>query len=417
MITKLRVGNFYSIGEEIELDFLKGGTKKEEDGGYFSYKEKEKVSLINGFFGANASGKSTILRAMVSLIRMVYNVYLPQSISLQSISPQSIGNDVSLCQTNAHKNFKDKPTKLGIDFLLGNNYYTYNLEIKDGNNIIKEKLYLTNLDIKSAKPKEIFTRSNSDVNFGPDYKEFENYISKIKIEEYQTFISHLINIGATAVADFIDHRESFFLKMDELDLMIPAPVAILIKAQRIAGLAKEKKEETLKFIKDMMSCFDDSIESLDISTENNNISVKVGHKNFLRSIDMLQESAGTRELFTYAYDIIDIFKKGGVVIYDETNRYYHPDVELALLSIFKNAAFNAKNAQLFFASHNHETFDLLESDQAYIVEKANTGTSVHKLSEIEDLKKRDNIKKKYRLGMLGGVPDVVAFDYKLKQLL
>ena len=132
---------------------------------------------------------------------------------------------------------------------------------------------------------------------------------------------------------------------------------------------------------------------------------------------MLQESAGTRELFTYAYDIIDIFKKGGVVIYDETNRYYHPDVELALLSIFKNAAFNAKNAQLFFASHNHETFDLLESDQAYIVEKANTGTSVHKLSEIEDLKKRDNIKKKYRLGMLGGVPDVVAFDYKLKQLL
>lgn len=417
MITKLRVSNFYSIGEEIKLDFLKGGAKKEEDGGYFSYKKNEKISLINGLFGANASGKSNILRAMVRLIRMVYTVYLPQSVP-QSISPQSIGNDVLLCHTNAHKNFKDKPTKLGLDFLLGNNYYTYDLQIKDGNSIIKEELYLTNLNIKSAKPKEIFTRINSNVNFGPDYKEFENYISKIKIEKYQTFISHLINIGAMAVSDFRDHRESFFLKMDELDLMVPSTFSILMKAQRIAGLTKDKKEETLKFITDMISCFDDSIEKVDIrSTENNNISVKVNHKNFSRSIDILQESAGTRELFTYAYDIIDIFKKGGVVIYDETNRYYHPDIEFTLFSIFKNATFNVKNAQLFFASHNHETFDLLELDQAYIVEKIEVATSVHKLSEVNDLKKRDNLKKKYRLGMIGGTPDIVAFDYKLKQLL
>ena len=105
------------------------------------------------------------------------------------------------------------------------------------------------------------------------------------------------------------------------------------------------------------------------------------------------------------------------MIYDETNRYYHPDVELALLSLFKNSAFNSKNAQLFFASHNHEAFDLLEIDQAFIVEKENICTTVYKLAEIDDLKKRDNIKKKYRLGMLGGVPNTASLDYKLKQLL
>ncbi|HBM17244.1 MAG TPA: hypothetical protein DD381_13020 [Lentisphaeria bacterium] len=88
-----------------------------------------------------------------------------------------------------------------------------------------------------------------------------------------------------------------------------------------------------------------------------------------------------------------------------------------MLSIFKNAEFNTNNSQLFFASHNPETFDLLDLGQAYIVERPDSYSSVYKLSEIEDLKKRDNLKKKYRLGMFGGTPDVVDFDYKLKQLL
>lgn len=412
MITKIRVSNFYSIGEEIHLDFLKGGTKKEEDGGYFSYKNTEKISLINGFFGANASGKSNVLGSIVSIIRLMYTVYAPQN-----ISPQSVAGGVLLCHTNAHKDFKDKPTKLGIDFLFGNNYYTYDLEIKNGNNITKETLSLTTLNLKSAKPKEIFTRIDRAVSFGSEYKEYETYVSNIKLEKYQTFVSHLINIGAKAASDFIDHRHYFFLKTDGLDAAVPSQIAILMRAGRLAVLEKDKKEEVLKITRDILSCFDESIEDIEIKTENNNISVSVGHKDFSHNIDMMQESAGTRELFCYVYDILDAFKKGGVVVYDETNRYYHPDVELALLSIFKNDAFNTKNAQLFFASHNHETFDLLELDQAYIVEKTGSGSSVYKLSEVKDIKKRDNLKKKYRLGMLGGVPDVVAFDYKLKQLL
>ncbi|KKP68644.1 MAG: Abortive infection protein [Candidatus Moranbacteria bacterium GW2011_GWE1_35_17] len=410
MITKLRVGNFYSVGEEIELNFTKGGAKKEV--GYFPYKKNEKISLINGFFGANASGKSNILGSMVGLIRMMYTVSSPQS-----ISPQSFAGGVMLCHPNVHKNFKDKPTKLGIDFLFGDNYYIYDLEIKNGNDIIKESLYLITLNLKSAKPKEIFTRKGLGISFGPEYKEYKNYLDNINIQKYQTFVSHLINIGAKAMVDFVNHRDSFFLKIDGLDAMIPSQVAILNRALTLNSYTKDRKEEFLETTKGMMSCFDDSIDGLEVNTDNNAISIKVSHKNFSGSIDIMQESAGTRELFAYIYDILSAFKKGGIVIYDETNRFYHPDVELALLSIFKNEEFNAKNAQLFFASHNHETFDLLELDQAYIVEKTDSSSTVYKLSEIEDLKKRDNLKKKYRLGMLGGISDAVAFDHKLKQLL
>ncbi len=411
MITKTRVGNYYSIGKEIELEFLKGGSKKED--GYFLYKNNEKVSLINGFFGANASGKTNLLRSMVGLIRIMYTAYSPQGI----YPMQGVVGEVKLCEPNAHKDFKDKPTKLGADFLFGNNYYTYNLEIKNGNDIAKEELYLTTLNVKSAKPKMVFNRVNSVITFGPEYKEYETYSMNITIQKHQTFISHLINLGAKLVGDFINNRNSFFLKNDGTDSMLPPQIAVLTRAFALNSLDKEKKDEFLKTTKDIMSCFDDSIDDLKVNTENNSISIKVAHKNFLKTIDIQQESAGTRELFCYIYDILSTIKKGGVVVYDEINRYYHPDVEVALISIFKNPEFNTKNAQLFFASHNHETFDLLELDQAYIIEKIDSCSSVYKLSEIENLKKRDSLKKKYRLGMLGGVPDATTLDYKLKQLL
>lgn len=411
MITKVRISNFYSIGEKMELRFIKGGKKTEKNGGYFQHEKLEKISLINGFFGANASGKSNVLKAMVTLIRLIYNIN----------TPKDTVSKILLCRPNMYKKFKDKPTKLGIDFLINNNYYKYDIEIKNGDSIIGEKLYIKTLNKDSAKPKEIFTRLGTGINFGPDYKDHEDYLSIANVQEYQTFISHLINnVGAKAVIDFINYRKQNpgFLKTDGSDIGMPIPAAIFINAFKINSFDKDKKDEALKLTKEIISCFDDTIDGLEINTDNNgSMSIKIKHKDFANSIEILEESAGTRELFCHIYDILTAFKNGGTVIYDETNRYFHPDIELALLSLFKNKEFNTKNAQLFFASHNHDTMDLLDIDQTFIVEKESSSSIVYKLSEIEDVKSRDNIKKKYRLGMFGGVPDVSLFDYKLKQLL
>ena len=407
----MRISNYYSIGEETELIFTKGGEKVEKEGGYFQHKKLKKISLINGFFGANASGKSNVLKAMVTIIRLIYTIATPKD---------TVGS-VLLCRPNMHKKYENKSTKLGIDFLINNNYYEYDIEIKDGDNIVEEKLFITTLDKSAAKPKEIFTRTEKNgINFGPEYKDHEDYLSIANIQKYQTFISHLINnVGAKAVADFVNYRKLSpgFLKTDGFDMNMPAPVAIFTSAIRINSFDKEKKEEALKFTKEILSCFDDTIEDLEINTANNNMSIKVKHKDFSNGIEIIEESAGTRELFCHIYDILIAFKNGGTVIYDETNRYFHPDIEMALLSLFKNKDFNTNNAQLFFASHNLDTFDLLEIDQTYIVEKVDSSSVIFKLSDMEDIKKRDNVKKKYRLGMFGGIPDISTFDYKLKQLL
>lgn len=400
MITKIRVSNFYSIGKEMELDFLKSGKKSVP--GYFRYKDDEKVSLINGFFGANASGKSNILRAITTLIRLIYNI--------------RNNADERLVTPNMHKDYVGLPTKLGIDFLFGTNYYKYDLEIMNGHDIVKEELYLTNKENKWAQPKSIFIRDESGIRFGPDYRDYENYLSLVAVSSNQTFISHLItNVKAKVLIDFEDNREAFFLKNDDYDTVLPFFMASLIKVSSVMG--KNQADEFLEDTKNIVRCFDDSIKKIKIDKRGENVFVKVEHNDFTDDIDINQESAGTRELFCHIYDILKVFKRGGVVVYDETSRYYHPEIEMALLALFKDKEVNRNNAQIFFASHNHNTFGLLGLDQAFIVEKTLSYSEYYKVSDIEDIKKRDNIKKKYGLGLLGGSPDVGLFDYVLKQSL
>lgn len=202
------------------------------------------------------------------------------------------------------------------------------------------------------------------------------------------------------------------------NFMAPPVIEVLQRAITIHNLKDGKKKEKItKLTTKIMSLFDKSIEGLNINTENNNISVTVKHKGFYEEIDIMRESAGTRELFTYIYDILNVFGMGGVVLYDETNRYFHPEIENIIISLFKDSEMNTSNSQLFFASHNHDTLNLLNLDQIFIVEKNEHNSTTYKVSDLKDVKSRDNLKKKYNLGILGGVPDVIEFKHTIKQYI
>lgn len=408
MITKLRVSNFYSIGELVELDFIKGG-KTEEDG-YFLCR-KGKVSTVNGFFGANASGKSTFLRAMYVLVKIIYNKNPLQALGFNA-------TDKKFFSPNLHSSYKDKISHLGFDILLANKLYKYDVEVIDGSQIQKETLYVMDLNIKSYKDKEVFTRANNKIEFGTDYKNHNAFFSVVQLPDTQTLLSQLIE-SFPAGEDFRNYKDKFFVKPDDLNnFMAPPFVEVIQRALTIDGQEDaKKKKEMVELTSKIMSRFDKTIKNVKINTENNNINVTVEHEGFYEDVGIMRESAGTRELFTYIYDIVNVFSKGGIVLYDETNRYFHPDIENIIISLFKESKINTSNAQLFFASHNHDTLNLLNLDQIFIVEKENHNSTTYKVSDIKDVKSRDNLKKKYNLGSLGGTPDVIDFKHTIQQFI
>ena len=151
LITRIKASNFYGIKETLEADFTEGGEK--EKIGYVN-KGKERVSLISGFYGSNASGKSTVLNVIDTVIRIM--------LSKQQdfvTNPNGINEETIIAFPNFSSDVKDKPTVLEMDFFFGDNKYNYLVSVvNDGKEISEEVLY--------QNGKKIFSRNNHKVSLG-----------------------------------------------------------------------------------------------------------------------------------------------------------------------------------------------------------------------------------------------------------
>ena len=408
-INKIKVSNFSGIKDLIEIDFTEGG--KSEKDGYFNLKE-DRVSLINGFYGANASGKTTILNTIDKIFEIMIAVRPEFSISQTGLKQENI-----ICYQNFHIDMDGKPTEFEITFTINNNKYIYSLTILDGKNIIKESLF-KNKD-------EVFVRVENSIKFNEKYKELENTFEKYIISSKTSFVSQLINMGLSPKA--AENIISDIKSIPKKTCFITDKRMVNMGQDNINGIFNVAfnylnnpgidKEVFLGNLNSITKFFEPSLDEIVLKQKDTQtIEYGLKYKNSNKLLPVMEASAGTRELISYINDILNILKVGGIVVYDETSKYYHPDMEISILNLFKDKDINKNNAQIFFSSHNHETFDLLHINQSYIVEKENDVVLVNKVSDF-DIQERDNLKKKYRLGSLGGVPDTIDFKRVINNLL
>ena len=113
MLTSIKITNFYSIGETQELSF-KVNSKDVLDESSMIVAEEIPLNLVNCIIGHNASGKTTVLKAITFLTWFVKVSYSRKSERIP---------------LEAHKLKTDKPTKFEIEFLSDNVLYMYSLEL------------------------------------------------------------------------------------------------------------------------------------------------------------------------------------------------------------------------------------------------------------------------------------------------
>ena len=132
-------------------------------------------------------------------------------------------------------------------------------------------------------------------------------------------------------------------------------------------------------------------------------------KSEMYSLELSDESDGTRKLMSLAPAIETVLNNGGVLLVDELEREMHPILLEYIVSKFQSKNTNQTNAQIIFTTHNTELLNLeiLRKDQIYFVDKNNEdGTS--ELYSISDFgtKTAENIHKGYLLGKYGATPDI-----------
>ena len=123
------------------------------------------------------------------------------------------------------------------------------------------------------------------------------------------------------------------------------------------------------------------------------------------AFDFSEESDGTRKLFDYAGGLLQAIDRGATVCIDELDRSLHPHITRFLVELFQHSN-NPNNAQLVFSTHDVTLMDsdLLRRDQVWFVEKDSQGGS--RLYPLLDYspRKGEALERGYLKGRYGAVP-------------
>lgn len=121
-----------------------------------------------------------------------------------------------------------------------------------------------------------------------------------------------------------------------------------------------------------------------------------------------EESGGTQQLFGLAGPLLDVLRRGRVLVIDELDTSLHPLLMRNLVRMFHDPEINRENAQLIFSTHDTTILDreIFRRDQVWFVEKDRTQqTRLYPLTDFSP-RKDENFGRGYLQGRYGAVPFV-----------
>lgn len=133
--------------------------------------------------------------------------------------------------------------------------------------------------------------------------------------------------------------------------------------------------------------------------------------------DSLYESLGTQVWLGLIGPVVQVLESGSVFLADELDASLHPALVAQIVRIFQSAETNPNRAQLVFNSHDSSLLGdavgdrLLGRDQIWFTEKNSDGTThLHSLADFHP-RKQESIAKRYLEGRYGGTPLLSSAEF------
>jgi len=403
MIHSLAIKNFYSFQDPTVIDFTIG--KKAGDRDVFLPSKACSLSLnkVTGVFGANASGKTNLIKA-ISFI---------QYFILHSASEKP-GTEINLEPFLFTQDAKEQPVEFQLDFEHADRLYRYQLTLTT-TRVLHESLHRKDLRYRYLFERDwdeelgCYVLKSQDIGSSKQIALRENasFLASALLQkhEFSTDLCHYFEGLYTNIhmhgrmpthdpdaANLI--RASFHYKQDET--LLRAAESELIQADLgITGLelndakflTPEGKEETIPFPV---------------------VQHQVGGLSYMRPL--LHESRGTQALYILLRYILPVLKTGGIAVIDEFETGLHSHMVKAIVEMFYSKQSNPHGAQLIANFHTdyllHQTF---EKYQIVLCEKNpdTLSTEAWRLDKIKGVARNaNNHYAKYHAGAYGGVPSL-----------
>lgn len=412
MLIEFRVKNFRSLRDEQVLSLVASKDKTLQDANTLATSISAAPLLLRSavVYGANASGKSNLIKALQYMRGVVVD-------SATVIQP---GQPFAIQPFRLDAESANQPSEFEITFLLEGVRYQYGFSMT-AQRIVSEHL----LVYKAFKPQRWFARqfdvvTGRDVyDFGPGLKGPKN-LWEGATRPNSLFLSMAVQLNSDALRPVFEWFVNHLIIFNE-QVQLNPHISIQMLKQA------DGREEICQFL----SSADISIADIDVETRK--VSGPAVHfdlvagKTEVRSeeieehrlrfhhvtkqgravFELPDESNGTRNLLFLAGPVLDILNKGLTLIIDELDTSLHTLLVRELVRLFHRQDTNIGGAQLIFTTHDTSLLDapdLLRRDQIWFVEKdRNQASSLVALSEFSP-RKNEALERGYLVGRYGGVP-------------
>lgn len=391
MILEFYVSNYLSIKDGLKISFVATSLKDSlsESNDMIALSDTGLMLLRSAvIYGANASGKSNVLKAMA-----FYRHFITDSFK-NSQAGEAI--DVENFRLNATSIYE--PTTMEATFIVGDFIYRYGFEV-DSKVVRSEWLY-QRTNKKRAKEIEIFYRTEEETSVHQKSPLLLELVNKRMVRDNALLLS--------AAAQFNEPKA-----VNILQWMNDIRVIFGNEEEKLWNQAiKSLDDENLRLrITNFAKYADLGIESI-VKIDNRIVS---NHRQFddegRETSDVAfsfsgNESEGTIKYFSLSYPIIDTLDNGKLLIIDELDSKLHPLLVRKIISLFNSAKTNPKGAQLLFTTH--DTFllsaGMFRRDQIWFTQKDSFGaTEAYSLVEYK-VRSNTLFERDYLLGKYGATP-------------
>ena len=361
-------------------------------------KKALKISLI---FGANASGKTNLIKFLYGFRRWVLNM------------DNRVGEDIVLYQPfRFDSETANAPIEFSLEFIAQKIRYKYEVSFTK-TQIESESL----ISYPNGKQTQLYERV-----LLPDDKESDTIKLGASLAAYKPF-----NVFKNQLL------LSKFLKDTPCEPITNAAKYLAdmvisngFHEDTILGEDKEmlrwlySHPDNKKMLVEFLAFADTGVADFQLEKRSGNVEVtslhglyKDGEGIGKTDLPFREESFGTRALFIIGCHILQALQSGSPFFIDEMDSGLHSYVPQLIVDIFRNERINKKNAQLIFTTHDVNLLDqnTIRKDQVWFTEKDEYGISeIFTLSDFDDVREDTLFAKWYLNNKFGGVPSLQSLE-------
>ncbi|ADU15378.1 AAA family ATPase [Asticcacaulis excentricus] len=409
MLYKIEIENFYSIRETQVLDLTVAANVPDSDGRFAAvYPGSEmRVPKVVAIYGANASGKTTILQALSFVTAFISASALPEMKSIRgypfndeesAMSPTRIAVELGAVM-NPHFEENEEDPEYGLL------RYELVVQMKDGqvDHVVSETLQQRPQG--RGKWVRVFERVGETLTDSVTFRlgtKFRHLISTLRADA--SVISSFSYFNFPPAEFYANIARQVFTNLGGLAMTVGETDLMTFLQRSPSMLAKLNRD---------LSRIDVGIEQLRIEdVPNRGPEARFKHSGHGRELPWHLESQGT-QAFVRLFPLLTIaLDEGAVALVDEFDTLIHPLVLPEILRWFyDNETRNREDAQIWMSCHSATLLEYLVKEEVVIAEKDTGGrTSIYSLTDVaaredkEAVRRSANLYKKYLSGAFGGVP-------------